>query len=184
MFEQFSNFRNSLKSLKSVRSLSPLARRELKQGMWFLSPWLFGFLVFTLVPILATLYFTFINLKITDGIASAPKWVGFSNYVHLWNDNQAGVNPSTWFRGGTPGALWVTMAFGLIALPVGIFLPLGIALLMNNKYLKAPMLFRSLFYMPFIVPFVAAVLVWGGMLNSQSGWINRFLIEVGIPRGS
>ena len=178
MFEQFSNFRTSLRSLRSMRNLTPLARKEFKQGIWFLSPWLFGFLVFTLIPILATLYFTFINLKITDGVASTPKWVGFDNYVNLWNDSQAGVNPSTWFRGGTPGAFWVTLAFGLIALPVGIFLPLGIAVLMNNKHLKAPMLFRSLFYMPYIVPFVAAVFLWGGMLNSQTGWINRFLVEV------
>jgi multiple sugar transport system permease protein len=178
MFEQLSNFRNSLPSLKSFRNMSPLARRELRQGMWFLSPWIFGFLVFVLVPILASLFFTFINLKITDGIASTPKWVGFANYKYLWNDNQAGVNPASWFKGGTPGALWVTMAFALIALPVGIFLPLVIALLMNNKHLKAPMFFRSLFYMPYIVPFVAAVFLWGGMLNSQTGWINRFLVEV------
>jgi len=185
MIEQFSNFRSSLPSLKSFRNLSPLARRELKQGIWFLSPWLLGFLVFTLIPIVATLFFTFINLKITDGIASTPKWVGFDNYINLWNDNQAGVNPSTWFRGGTPGALWVTIAFGLIALPVGIFAPLGIAVLMNSKYLKAPMFFRSLFYMPYIVPFVAAVFLWGGMLNSQTGWINRFLVDViGMSRDS
>ena len=178
MIEQLSDFRKSLGSLRSLRHLSPLARRELKQGIGFLSPWIFGFLVFTLIPILATLIFTFIDLKITDGVTSGLKWVGFRNYINLWNDNQAGVNPETWFRGGTPGALWVTMAFGLIALPVGIFAPLGIAILMNNKHLKAPMFFRSLFYMPYIVPFVAAVFLWGGMLNSQSGWINRFLVEV------
>src|SRR5215211_4138507 len=184
MIEQLSNFRSSLQSLRSVRHLSPLTRRELRQGMWFLSPWIFGFVVFTVVPILATLFFTFINLKITDGVASTPKWVGFSNYVHLWNDNQAGVNPSTWFKGGTPGALWVTMAFGLIALPVGIFLPLAIAVLMNNKHLKAPMFFRSMFYMPFIVPFVAAIFLWGGMLNPEGGWINRVLIAMGMAKES
>src|SRR5687767_11466916 len=109
MFEQLANFRNALQSLRSLRNLSPLARRELKQATWFLSPWIFGFLAFTLIPLLATLFFTFIDLKITDGIQSSPRWVGFDNYVKLWNDNQAGVNPATWFRGGTPGALWVTM---------------------------------------------------------------------------
>ncbi|HEX5808183.1 MAG TPA: hypothetical protein VFY25_05915, partial [Anaerolineales bacterium] len=73
MIEQLSNFRNSLPSLKSFRNMSPLARRELRQGLWFLSPWIVGFLVFVLLPILATFFFTFINLKITDGIASTPK---------------------------------------------------------------------------------------------------------------
>jgi ABC-type sugar transport system permease subunit len=178
MIEQLSDFRKSLRSLRAFRQLTPLGRKEFRQGMVFLSPWIFGFLAFTLIPILATLFFTFIDLRITDGITSAPKWVGFRNYVNLWNDNLAGVNPATWFRSGTPGALWVTVAFGLIALPVGIFAPLGIAVLMNNKYLKAPMFFRSMFYMPFIVPFVAAVFLWGGMLNSQTGWINRFLVEI------
>jgi multiple sugar transport system permease protein len=165
--------------------MSPLARRELRQGVWFLSPWLFGFIAFTFIPLFATLFFTFIDLKITDGILSKPDWVGFRNYVTLWKDNQAGVNPSSWFQGGgTPGALWVTVAFGLIALPVGIFAPLGLAVLMNNKNLKAPMFFRSLFYMPYIVPFVAAVFLWGGMLNPESGWINRFLLWTGIPKES
>lgn len=184
MFEQLSNFRNSLPSLRSFRNMSPLARREFKQGMWFLSPWLLGFLAFTFIPLFATLFFTFIDLKITDGILSTPEWVGFKNYATLWKDNQAGVNPSTWFQGGTPGSLWVTIAFGLIALPVGIFVPLGLAVLMNNKHLKAPMFFRSLFYMPYIIPFIAAIFLWGGMLNPESGWINRFLLWSGVPKES
>jgi multiple sugar transport system permease protein len=184
MFEQLSEFRNSLPSLRSFRNLSPLARREMRQGLWFLSPWILGFLAFTLIPLFATLFFTFIDLKITDGIMSKPDWVGFKNYATLWKDNQAGVNPSTWFQGGTPGSLWVTIAFGVIALPIGIFAPLGLAVLMNNKHLKAPMFFRSLFYMPYIIPFVAAVFLWGGMLNPESGWINRFLLWTGIPKES
>jgi len=72
----------------------------------------------------------------------------------------------------------------LIALPIGILLPLGIAVLMNNKNLKGQMFFRSMFYMPYIVPFVAAVFLWGGMLNSESGWINRFLLWAGMPKES
>jgi multiple sugar transport system permease protein len=182
MFEQLSNFRNSLPSLRSFRNMTPLARRDFKQGMLFLSPWIFGFIALTFIPLFATLFFSFIDLKITDGILSSPDWVGFKNYETMWKDNQAGVNPSTWFKSGTPGALWVTVMFGLIALPVGIFVPLGLALLMNNKHLKAPMAFRSMFYMPYIVPFIAAVFLWGGMLNPESGWINRFLLWIGVAK--
>jgi multiple sugar transport system permease protein len=184
MFEQLSNFRSALPSLRSFRNLTPLGRREMKLGLWFLSPWLFGFLAFTLLPLLATFFFTFIDLSITDGIMSRPKWVGFQNYLTMWNDSQAGINPSSWFRSGTPSALWVTTAFGLIALPVGIFVPLALAVLLNHRHLKAPMLLRSLFYMPYIVPFVAAVFLWGGMLNPETGWINRFLLWVGVSRNS
>ena len=184
MLDQLSNLRQSLPSLRSFRKLSPLARREFKHGMVFLSPWIFGFLAFTLLPMLATLFFTFIDLKITDGILSTPKFVGLANYRQLFNDGQAGLNPSTWFQRGTPGALGVTVMFGAIALPVGILVPLGLALLMNNKHLMGRMFFRSMFYMPYIVPFVAAVFLWGGMLNSETGWINRFLMALGVPRGS
>jgi multiple sugar transport system permease protein len=184
MLEQFSSFRKTLPSLKSYRNLTPIARRELKTALMFLSPWFFGFLAFTLIPVIATFLFTFIELKITDGILNTPKFVGFQNYINLFNDGQAGLDPRTWFSGGTPGALLVTIRFGLIALPVGIMAPLGLALLMNNKHLKGQMVFRNLFYMPFIVPFVAAIFLWGGMLNPETGWINRALIGMGIPKSN
>ncbi|MEO8354295.1 MAG: sugar ABC transporter permease [Chloroflexota bacterium] len=178
MFEELSNIRRALPSLRSFRNLPPLARREFRWGLFFLSPWVFGFLAFTLLPMLATLFFSFINLSITDGILSKPDFVGLDNYKQLFKD------PQVWSTGSTPGSLWITIKFGLIALPVGIFIPLGIALLMNNKHLKGQMFFRSMFYMPYIVPFVAAVFLWGGMLNPQSGWINRALMSLGMARES
>jgi len=53
---------------------------------------------------------------------------------------------------------------------------------MNNKHLKGQNFFRSMFYMPYIVPFVAAIFIWGGMLNPESGWINRALMSLGVPK--
>lgn len=185
MFEELANFRKYIPSIKSFRNTSPLARRELKQGMAFLSPWLIGFFAFTFLPIIASLIFSFLDLNITDGILSTPKFVGLENYIQLFNDRQAGVDPRTWITwlaGGTPSSMGVTISFGLIALPIGILLPLGLAVLMNNQNLKGQMLFRSLFYMPYIVPFVASVFLWGGMLNSETGWINRALIGLGVPK--
>ena len=178
MLEELSNVRKVLPSLKSFRNLPPLARREYRLGMLFLSPWIFGFLAFTLLPMLATLFFSFLNLRITDGILSTPDFAGLENYRQLFKD------PQVWSQSTTPGSLWITIKFGLIALPIGILLPLGIAVLMNNKNLKGQMFFRSMFYMPYIVPFVAAVFLWGGMLNSESGWINRFLLSTGMPKES
>ena len=176
MLEELSNFRKVLPTVRSFRNLSPLARREARLGLFFLSPWIFGFLAFTLIPMLATLFFSFLNLSITDGILSKPDFAGLENYQRLFRD------PQVWSTSATPGSLWVTVKYGLIALPVGIFLPLGIALLMNNKHLKGQMFFRSMFYMPYIVPFVAAVFLWGGMLNPESGWINRVLMFFGMPK--
>lgn len=176
MFEQMSRGLQ-LPSLKSFREMSPIARKEMNTGLAFLSPWIFGFIAFTVLPIIASLIFSFMDLKITDGILSSPKFVGLDNYVKMMKD------PAIWSTGsGTLGSLWITVRFGLIALPVGIFLPLGLALLMNSPNLKGQMLFRSLFYMPYIIPFVAAVYLWGGMLNPETGWINRALIGLGMPK--
>lgn len=180
MLEQLSNL-PKLSSLKSLRKLPPIARREMRIGLVFIAPWIFGFLAFTLLPMIATLIFSFLDLSITDGIFSAPKWVGFANYAHLLKDPQAGVNPQFWFSSKTPSSLIITIKFALFALPVGIFAPLGLAMLMNNKNLKGQFIFRTLFYMPYIVPFVASVFLWGGMLNTETGWINRSLEFMGVP---
>jgi ABC-type sugar transport system permease subunit len=167
-----------LPSFGNIKKMSPLAKREYRNGILFLVPWFIGFIAFTLLPMLATLFFTFIDMHITTGVLTAPKWVGLSNYILLFKDNQvwnAKANSS-------PGALWITFRFGIIALPVGILLPLLIALLMNNKWLKGQNFFRSAFYMPFIIPFVASIFLWGGMLNPQSGWINLALMKLGVPQ--
>lgn len=168
-------------SFAAFRNMKSIAKREMKHGLWFLSPWLIGFVAFTFLPMIATLVFSFLDLSITDGIFSSPKFVGFDNYVQLWKDPQAGINPTTWFDSKTPSSLLITIKFALFALPVGIFAPLGLALLMNNKFLKGQFIFRTLFYMPFIVPFVASVFLWGGMLNPETGWINRVLEFLGVP---
>ena len=165
-----------LPSLASFRKLSPLARREMQHGMLFSSLWIFGFFVFTFLPMIATLFFSFLNLKITDGILSTPDFAGLQNYMRLLKD------PLVWSTGATPGSFWVTLRFGLLALPVGIIVPLILALLMNSPHLKGQSLFRTLFYMPYIVPFVAAIYLWGGMLNPESGWINRTLMYFGMAK--
>ena len=167
-----------LPTLAAFRSLSPLARREMQHGMLFISIWIFGFFAFTFVPMVATLFFSFLNLKITDGILSTPDYAGIENYMRLVKD------PLVWSTGATPGSFWVTVRFCLLALPVGIIVPLILALLMNSPHLKGQMLFRTLFYMPYIVPFVAAIYLWGGMLNPETGWINRTLMYFGMAKES
>src|SRR5690349_16550440 len=133
MLEELSNLPKLSSSVASIRRMSSIARREMRTGFLFISPWILGFLAFTLLPMLATLLFSFLNLKITDGIFSTPKFVGFDNYAQLLKDPQAGINPATWFSSKTPGSLLITIKFALIALPIGILAPLGLALLMNHK---------------------------------------------------
>ena len=168
-----------LPSASSLRNMGPIAKREFRNGMLFIAPWIVGFLIFTLLPMIATLVFSFLDLKVTQGLSNI-KFVGFGNYITMLSDKQV------WNLGqtGSLGSIWITLRFGLIALPVGILLPLGIALLMNNKHLKGQNIFRSLFYMPFIIPFVASVFLWGGVLNLETGWVNRALMSFGIPKGN
>jgi len=183
MLEQLSKLPKAT-TFTSVRKMMPLSRREMRNGLLFLSPWIFGFLAFTFLPMIATLIFSFLNLRITDGIFSTPKFVGFDNYVQVLKDPQAGISPGFWFGSETPSSLWITIKFALFALPIGILVPLGLALLMNNPNVKGQFYLRSLFYMPFIVPFVASVFLWGGMLNSETGWINRVLLSLGASKES
>jgi multiple sugar transport system permease protein len=170
-----------LPSIGTLRNMSPLTRREFRTGMLFISPWVIGFLAFTLIPMVATFIFTFMDLKITQGILSTPDFVGLKNYNTMLHDNQiwkiGGLN-STW------GSIWITVIFGAIALPVGILLPLGIAALMNSPHLKGQNFFRSLFYMPYIIPFIASVYLWAGVLNPEAGWINKGLLALGVPKAS
>jgi len=179
--DQLTQLHKLLPTSESLRNMKPLAKREFKSAILFLLPWIIGFIAFILLPLVATFFFTFINLKVSDGVLSPPQFVGLKNYVTLLQDGQV-WNPYN--SGSTPGSLSVTIIFGLIALPVGILLPLGIAVLMNSKYLAGQNFFRSLFYMPYIIPFVASVFLWGGVLNSENGWINLILSSFGIPKAS
>jgi len=171
------NFTNlpKIPSLRTIRELPPMAKREFRNGTLFLIPWAIGFLAFVLFPMVATLYFTFTNATIESGLTHMPAFVGLENYATLLKDNQV------WSLGATKGSLWITIIFGAIALPVGILLPMGIAVLMNSKQLVGKNFFRSLFYMPYIIPFIASVFLWGGVLNHDTGWVNLILRALGMP---
>jgi ABC-type sugar transport system permease subunit len=177
--EEMVNLPKVLASMREPVKMGPSAKREMRNGMLFIAPWLVGFLVFTLIPIVATFLFTFMSVNLLDPVWP-PKFVGFANYVTMLGDSAVwNARPNS-----SPGGMWITLRFGLIALPVGILLPLGIALLMNNKNLKGQNLFRSLFYMPFIIPFVASIYLWAGVLNPQTGWVNMALSAMGVPNAN
>jgi multiple sugar transport system permease protein len=68
--------------------------------------------------------------------------------------------------------------FGLITMPVGLGFALFLAILLNSKHLFAMNIFRTLFYMPIMIPLVATVLIWRGVLDENTGWIDMFLERV------
>jgi ABC-type sugar transport system permease subunit len=150
-----------------LRRLSPLARREARWGFIFIAPWIIGFLAFTLLPMVATFVFTFTNINLDQ--KEPLRFVGLDNYATLLGDGQA------W------DSLVITLRFALLALPVGVLLPFVVALLLSSRHLKAPGLFRVLFFLPYVVPFVAGVLIWQTMLNPADGWLDIFLRWIGVP---
>jgi ABC-type sugar transport system permease subunit len=138
-----------------------LSREEAKWGYIFLSPWIIGFLIFTLIPMAASLILSLTNYNPLH--ADLTQFVGVVNYTRMFTDSTLGF------------AILVTLKFTLISLPIGLLVPLGLAMLVNSKNLFGKNIFRTLFYMPIMIPVVAGVMVWGGILNSESGWLNSFL---------
>jgi multiple sugar transport system permease protein len=80
----------------------------------------------------------------------------------------------------TWASLAVTLKFAALWLPVTIVTPFAVALALNSPSLRGSSLFRVLIFLPYVVPFVAGVLIWQGMLNSDAGWVNAFLKAIGI----
>ncbi len=146
------------------RDLSESRRREALTGYLFISPWMIGFIVFFLGPIIASLFLSFTRWNIVGD----PTWVGLDNYVTIFTEDLR-------FK----KSVEVTLTYSLLYLPLEVMCGIGLAVLMNLK-LRGIGIFRTIFYMPSVVPQVAAALVWVWMLNQRYGVINTLLRNVGV----
>lgn len=158
---------NVLRVHPASRTRSMQRNRQI-WGLVFLSPWIFGFLAFYLFPMVASLVLSFTNYNLNE--PTQIDWIGMANYERMLTGGDPLVGVS----------LTATFRFALIALPLALILPVLLAALLNSEYLAGKRFFRTLFYMPYMVPIISAVYIWQGMLNSETGWINRFLGEIGI----
>lgn len=149
-----------------ARRRPSIYEQQRRWGWIFLSPWLIGFFVFTFVPIIVSLIFSFTDFYLTR--PNEIKFVGLNNWLKLFNDPLA-LN-----------ALRVTFGFALLSLPVAIALPVLLAALLNSKYLLGKPFFRLLFYLPYMVPAISSIFIWQAFLNGQTGWLNRLLRLIGI----
>jgi len=148
----------------SIKPLSfSLARREALWAYAFITPWVIGFLVFTVGPMLASLYFS-----LTDyDIVSAPRWVGLRNYVNMFHDNLF------WH------SLSVTFRYAVIALPLGLITSYLMAVLLNQK-VRGINIWRTVYFLPSVVAGVAVALLWGRIFDPKFGILNPFLEKFGI----
>ncbi len=147
------------------RSGGRLRRSEEIQGWLYASPWIIGFLLFTLGPMLASLFLSF--NKYTVG--STPEWLGLANFVRALSGKDDLFWPS----------LGRTFRYALIMVPVGISLSLLAALLLNQA-LKGTVIFRTLFFLPSLTPVVASAILWRWLYQPEFGAINWLLGLVGI----
>ena len=132
-------------------------------GYAFISPWLLGFIVFTAVPFLASIYLSFTRYD----IVSAPVWVGSANYDRLLRGD-----PLFW------KSLGITFKYAAVAVPVGIIAGVGLALLLNLD-IAGISVYRTVFYIPSIVPVVATSVIFVWILNPQIGLVNGLLRRLG-----
>ena len=153
---------------RALPRFSGLGWRRARWGYVFIAPWIVGFLIFTAFPMVATFAFTFTNINLTQ--AEPLRFVGLKNYETLLADRRV------W------DSLFVTLKYAVIALPVAVVLPFLVALLLHTRHLRFSGGFRVLFFLPYVVPFVAGVLIWGGMLSADTGWLNGFLKLFGIAK--
>lgn len=145
-------------------ALSKSERREEFLGYLFISPWIVGFLAFTVFPIGLSIYLSFTNY---DYITSA-KWVGLSNYVYALT-----VDPLFWH------SLKVTFLFAAMALPLEFAFSFGVALLLNHRG-YGMRVFRTIFYLPSVLPMVAVSILWLWIFNPIHGIFNQLLGLIGI----
>jgi len=150
--------------LNTWRQMRPRARREALEGYLGISPWVIGFLLFTLGPILASLYFSLTQWNIVE----TPKWIGFTNYVKLLTDDPLFTK-----------ALQVTLTYVALAVPLRLVVGLGLSLLLNLK-VRGMDFFRTVFYLPAVLSGVAVALMWIWILHPEMGVVNNLLSLVGI----
>lgn len=144
--------------------LSMRAREEISGWLWA-SPWIVGFLVFTLGPMVASLYLSFTRYSITN----TPIWVGLENYTRAIS----GKDDLFWSSMGR------TLTWAFVMVPIGISLSFLAAALLNQR-LKGTVLFRTLFFLPSLTPVVALALLWRWLYHPEFGAINYLLGEIGI----
>ena len=129
--------------------------REARWGFFLISPWMVGLLVFTAIPIMASLVLSFTNYDLLH--PEKIRLVGLDNYAWAASDAI------------TLSSALLTIKFAALSVPLTIVTALGIALLINNRLLVGKRAFRTLFFLPVQIPVTASVFIWLGFISGAHG---------------
>jgi multiple sugar transport system permease protein len=129
-----------------------------------MTPALLGFIIFSAGPMLTSLYLSFTKYD----VVSPPKWIGISNYLYLLRRD-----PAFW------PSVKVTTIFAAVSVPLTLLIALLIAILLNQRFF-ARNLFRTIFFLPALLPAAASGVVWVWIFDPTRGVLNHILATVGI----
>lgn len=137
--------------------------RDLRGGLLFSSPWLLGVVLFLAYPLLAALYYSFTDYS----VLLPPIYIGVENYLELFQDE-------LFYK-----SLYNTLVYAFGAVGLGLFSSLVLALLLNHD-IRGIGIYRTLFFLPSLMPIVASSILWMWMYSGEGGVINTALAAVGI----
>jgi multiple sugar transport system permease protein len=150
-----------------ARLLGTKTKFQTNRALWgyvFALPWIIGLIVFWIGPILASFYLSFTNSEVVGSV----KWIGLENYTRAFTGDDL-----FW------QSLGRTFTFALFYVPVAIVGALLLASVLNQK-LKGTNFFRTIFFMPHLIPAVALAVVWTFLLQPRLGPVNYLLRDLGI----
>ena len=148
------------------RGRSTFMRRNARAGYLLAAPAILGFLIFTMVPMVASFVLSFTDYQIIN----TPSFVGWRNYRELFDGTD-----SLFFK-----SLKATNYFVFLSVPLNTIFAFMLASLLNRP-IRARGFFRAIYYIPSVVPVVAVTTIWMWLLNPDLGLINVTLRKIGLP---
>jgi multiple sugar transport system permease protein len=164
---QFSVPASKSKPTLLARVVGTKTKFQTQRALWgyvFALPWIIGLIVFWIGPIIASFYFAFTNFE----VVGAANWIGLENYKHAFFEDEL-----FWTSMGR------TFMFALFYVPAAIVGALVLASMLNQK-LKGTNIFRTIFFLPHLLPAVALAVVWIFLLQPRLGPINYMLRQLGV----
>jgi multiple sugar transport system permease protein len=144
------------------------SRFRLPTGWLFISPWLLGLLLLFAYPFVASLYWSFCRYD----LLSPPEWIGTEHYRRIATE--------LWQGDGFGKALWNTLYYASLSVPLSIITAVLLAIMLSWR-IRGQAIFRTLFFLPSIIPLVASSILWLWLLDPQSGLVNHLLGWLHIP---
>jgi multiple sugar transport system permease protein len=151
-----------VKAKEPRRARLTIAQQRTITGYFFIAPFILGFLFWFLIPALVAVYLTFHKWNLIQ----APQFVGFANIERLFSDPLL------------PQSLKATLTYTILSVPLGMVFSFCLALLVNNK-IRGIGIFRTIYYLPTIVPAVANAVLWAWIFNTEFGLLNVLVRGLG-----